>query len=276
MNQQRALLHRLEAAKEKAQLLADTFLNEATPIPTVRALPPTRSEIGRRLQTGEVQTIEDLGGGINDSQVITLKNGERAVWKRSAGEQSARNGIRPGEYFIREALTSDIADVVGMRDLVPETVVRYVGDQIGSAQRFMDGFDSGVKAGHAGSKTNDVRRSFVMNWILGNTDRHSGNWMVKTRGANAGKLGLIDNGLNLSTSTVDTPRIWYFRQLDNLDAEIPDDVKKPWADKWTDVKQLMTNYGIDPKAIASAEARFNRIMKPGTRWSDFTQDITER
>ena len=78
-----------------------------------------------------------MPASVNES----LFNGESGAWKPRDEEwvpepgrmqRQLRAGINPGQQYKREALASDIASIVGMDDLVPETVVREVDGKIGS------------------------------------------------------------------------------------------------------------------------------------------------
>jgi SPP1 gp7 family putative phage head morphogenesis protein len=145
-----------------------------------------------------------LGGGANVSEVLELgeefgsKKGENAfgVFKPVSGEDlGVRYAVDVLEKFplaAREVLASDIAESIGMSDLVPATVFRKVKGEIGSFQKFVPTKGT-IK--HEIS-TEDWVRSGVFDYLIGNSDRHSGNILFDLieEGKRAARPVLIDNG----------------------------------------------------------------------------------
>lgn len=159
---------------------------------------PARSGDGIKLQGSPITNTKNLGGGANESKKVTFSDGTHGVWKPSDGEaEGLRDTVPDGTFYRREAAASSIAKITGMADLVPETVERNIGGKIGSMQRWVDNSRVADDAGDRmwnGEK--DLARAAAFDMMIGNTDRHSGNWMVER---STGKLALIDNGLAFPT-----------------------------------------------------------------------------
>ena len=45
-------------------------------------------------------------------------------------------------------------------------------------------------------------------------------------------------------------------------------IKKPWRDKWSKVKEAMRRRGVSEKAIEYVEARYLKVMEDGVTWRD--------
>jgi chemotaxis protein histidine kinase CheA len=166
----------------------------------------TKSEKTGSLRTAEIASAADLGGGQNSSQVITFKDGSKAVFKPSEGEVRARPNIDPGTYYQREVAASNLAAHFGMHDMIPETVVRDHGGKVGSMQRWKDGtqltsdpfhgpLDGSMKSGHKFNQE-DSEKIRVFDYVVGNSDRHAHNLLVGTKADGSPHPILIDHGLS--------------------------------------------------------------------------------
>jgi hypothetical protein len=91
----------------------------------------------------------------------------------------------------REVGAWAVAKVVDMKDLVAPTIKRTIDGKTGTMSEFQEG-----KVAHCLGKadrydgTRDLARAAVFDYITGNEDRHTGNWLMK-----AGRFRLIDHGL---------------------------------------------------------------------------------
>lgn len=202
--------------------------------------------------------------GVNTSRRAEFTDGGLGVFKPLEGERAAlRAGIE--QYYLREAVASDVAHIVGYNDLVPTTAVTKVRGQLGSMQAFVKATRADRLDDHEmfGTSVKDRQRTLLFDAIIGNTDRHEGNWMVTKNG----KLVLIDHGLSFSITR--TPlRLGFLGSMSRGDLRraIPDHLKTPWREKWAEVKAALETRGIEPEAIALAERRLQKIMAPGTTW----------
>lgn len=159
-------------------------------------------------------TITDRG--VNASYEVEFDGVGRAVFKPKSGEVLCRKSISPGTHYVREAAAFRLDRVCGF-NLVPLTVIRDVGGEIGSVQLWVviDGWDSDY------SKV-DVARMAAFDYIIGNTDRHFFNSRTQ-ESEKRPRPSAIDNGLCLPRDTSEPLRSrWVSRNLNN---ELPDPVK---------------------------------------------------
>ncbi len=132
--------------------------------------------------------------GVSETYVIELANGNKAIWKPAAGEPMTqfRKDITPGKAAEREVGAWEVAKVVGMDDVVCPAVLRMVNGDRGAALAFQPGkpaFQAATSVQFDGEK--NAARAAVFDYVIGNRDRHGGNWMIKPDG----NLVLIDHGL---------------------------------------------------------------------------------
>lgn len=253
----------------------------------------------------------DTTAGANITYRVDFKDQSQAIFKPTSGElDELRPSIESGTYYKREVAAYEVAKIVEMLDLVPETIVKdLVVDgvkQTGSLQAFVPHSQTGYqilareqreilngimresehnqeqfattgKTFWVGMNKADLERSALFDSILGNTDRHSGNWMVGTR---TNKLNLIDHGLTLPTN--DEPLIIQFigegrmmkpGLLDKNDL-VPDSIKEIWQGKWPKIEKALKAQGIERRAITWARKRYERAMTPGVRWGDLVQKVS--
>jgi len=223
----------------------------------------------RTISSGEISSRKPVDRkGINISMQVTFSDGTQAIWKPMAGEsRNARAGIKDGTMYRREAVTYDIAKIVGNADLVPPTVVREVNGEVGSMQAWQQGARVAVEMQESevlGKFPDEVRRSAVQNFILGNTDRHQGNWMVTADG----HMKLIDNGLVLSSIPKNFLVLDYLYAMPlRVQTElISEPYLAAWRDaaKWKQVEAAMRAQGIEEKAIEQAGVRRTLLLAQGT------------
>lgn len=91
----------------------------------------------------------------------------------------------------RESIASTIDDLLGW-GLVPKTTVRIIDGHVGSAQEWARG-KVGWDADDSKVPRMEWMRMAAFDVIIGNRDRHPGNYLVKTDG----KLVAIDHGYSL-------------------------------------------------------------------------------
>ena len=212
--------------------------------------------INKTLVTSPVKEKKPLGGGANVSEVLILEDGTKGVWKPSSGEdKNLRDYIEAGTYWRREVATSRVADALGFGDLVPVTTVREQDGDKGSIQAFAE--NSTVANGVRGREWDgptDSMRSAVFDFIIGQTDRHHGNWMIKKTEA-GDKIVLIDNGL---TFPFDKETGGNTEFEDYVTDPIPD--FSAMKDKWPVAEKALQEMEIEPEAIALTKKRFDYVI----------------
>lgn len=139
---------------------------------------------------GEIVKTKPIGkaaSGINQSFVVTYKDGGKAVWKPTTGEQDVPPWIPSGTMAKREAATYSLAKHIGV-ETVPETAMRRHDGHDGSVQRWRDGVPSFKHDGPVDRATFEQTR--LLDFVTGNSDRHDGNMLIGEHG----KAIAIDNG----------------------------------------------------------------------------------
>jgi len=214
---------------------------------------------------------DDLGGvplptkGRNESYRITFpSNTGRVIWKPASGEDpSLRSTIVGGTGHRREVAASVVADILGMDDLVPKTTFRTQQGKHGSAQHWVENAGAAlgeVESRRYGTNPDDVGRAAILDYLIGNTDRHQKNWLV---GAD-GKMHLIDHGLsfpdhylreNYANSAI-------MAKAAERGLPITDEMKKKILDSWPEIEESLRHTGIDEQAIDLARKRMKNLVNP--------------
>jgi hypothetical protein len=151
-----------------------------------------------------LETAEVIGRSANAVRsanatiIVTLRGADgrvaKAIFKPAAGEASLRKNIPAGRYYKREVAASRLNDALGL-DLVPETVERTIDGKVGSLQLFVEGAKMARDAGGGLLQRLAGEKFRVFDYIVGNSDRHLGNLLVRHVGGENLPV-LIDNGLS--------------------------------------------------------------------------------
>ncbi len=213
------------------------------------------------------------GSGAGEMIIKTFQDPDGSVWrggfKPQRGEPNNSQVVSQGTYYLREAAASAIGDVFGLGDILPNTVIREFGEEgIGSMQHWVPDAAIAWEVGEGGEYDGDVdaARGAAFDYIMGNSDRHTGNWMLgnQSNPEHPGNLILIDHGLVLPKShMVDRaaqpwePRYCKLMQYAALkDLPIPMDMI---AGKWPQIEQSLREHRIEPEAIELARQRYETI-----------------
>lgn len=143
------------------------------------------------LSSAKVVSQARLGGGISVTKMVTLEGGVRAVFKPASGE-GVWEGVDKGKGTEREIAAWEVAKIVGMGDLVAPAVERTIDGKRGALLLWLPG-KFPVGANKYDGK-DGLARAAMFDSVLGNKDRHSGNWKI----TNDGKLALYDHNLAFS------------------------------------------------------------------------------
>lgn len=245
---------------------------EAKSAPTATAHNQPHADLHKEaLRTGEVTDVKKLGdtstNNANVSHIITLGDGSKAVFKPESGELKEGIGTRKnvkGRYFAREAAASDVADLFGMKDMVPATVVRDVkGLGKGSAQAFVPGAKPAAELDYEeqwdGKK--DMARAAALDYVIGNQDRHNGNWLIKDAGTPNAKMILIDHGLSFPRGLSDECTFLARRLTDRAADKkmpVPPEIKNVDPEKF---KAVLQSHGLSEREIKAASWRLRNIQR---------------
>jgi hypothetical protein len=180
-----------------------------------------------------VSEARNKSSSANETRFLTYADGSKAVfkparsasWTNEAGQyeygpgardERMRDNITPGNDAARETAAYEVAKLVGMTDMVPVTMTQTfvegpaaVKGRTGVLMDFAKNSQVAAKQGKpAGlflppkkiisskppyNGAEDFARAAVFDYIIGNEDRHPGNWMVNKA---TGKITLIDHGLS--------------------------------------------------------------------------------
>lgn len=201
--------------------------------PATRSKPKSRSSTnggsslsGRQaalrkgIESGHDSAETLSGGEAADVQLITMKDGSRAVRKTTTEDMG---NWSPKDQTDAEELGSLIADAMGVR----APAVQRVNEDTAYLE-YMPGTPA-IKAHGRGVpadilNSDDGIRMGLMDYLTNNTDRHAGNWLVGDDGA----ITAIDNGMmfNYSTSVGHNPFGKAHFDLDSPNPLTPADVAK--------------------------------------------------
>lgn len=121
--------------------------------------------------------------GVNDSVVLEFEDGTKGIFK----DEKMAHGSVEGEI-----LAYEFSESIGW-GLVPETMLFSESGKRGSLQQWVDGTETAVS--YIGPKTSQTLmqedRMRTMDALLGNGDRHGGNYLYNQDGS---RLWAIDNG----------------------------------------------------------------------------------
>ncbi len=216
------------------------------------------SSAGDHLAAAPIKRIEPLGGGVNETHLVTLEGGKQGVWKTASAK--------------KEIIISKLASKLGMGDMVPATVEREVNGKIGSIQEYVDKGIPGKNVSNKFDGPKDLARAAAFDYLTGQVDRHDGNWMLTRkptslfksvkdrltgRKPEGDKMKLIDNGevFPVEEKAKDMENQDLLREASSL--KIPD--LSHW--KWSDVEPVLK--GLDGEAIKLAKARLDALTSSG-------------
>ena len=174
--------------------------------------------------------------------------------------EGMRDGIEKGTTYHREAAAYSVATIIGMQDMVPMTIEREVDGEVGSLQKWVANSTVAFSASDPYDGRKGLARAAAFDYLMGNTDRHEGNWMVSTKG----KLVLIDHGLSLSTVSGGVSSYLIARAQWSA-VSIPREVAS-----WDEgkIRTTLESHKIEPEAIDNAMERLKELKSNvGSRYT---------
>lgn len=165
------------------------------------------------LQFGECRSFRGIHKGqANYSKCkINIKGDGSGVFKPELGERgNVRDNIQSGTMWRREIAAYKLDVLLGYNIVPPTTERKGVSGtaleaaEVGSIQRFMTGAKDLTNLAPYFFESENLTKMFLLDAIVNNTDRHSGNVMGrKIRGTNTYKAIAIDNGLSFGSPDKD-------------------------------------------------------------------------
>jgi hypothetical protein len=142
------------------------------------------------IESHEKESEKELGGGINTTVYIKLKDDGSIVFKPKGGESKR---FRKLEQYKRER-AAYLVDLFFGFHLVPPTVIREIDGEVGSAQEFIQDAEMGVAYYFEVTENPDLIREALkmdlFDYIINNADRSPDNWLVKDN-----RIVAIDHGI---------------------------------------------------------------------------------
>lgn len=233
-------------------------------------LPPTELTPAQLVKSRQKRMTE----AVINSMRVNPKAGVSSSYKVKMEDPTTHEKItaifKPEDSVARrEVAAFDAAAILGLEDLVPTTVEREVGHRSdippgwhhGSMQEWVN--DSTV-AGEMnyddsfGGSESDVARAAAFDWVIGNTDRHEWNWVVRNKDH---KIQLIDHGFVFYPSRDFRSAFW--QRAKSLDLPIPQEIKD-WEAKWPEIEAYLKSKGFNAGAISKTKTRLDELMDADT------------
>lgn len=225
------------------------------------------------LTNNERKSSKELGGGCSKVFLVSLENDGSAIFKPEEGAYTVRG--KNGTGFKRERAAYLVDRFFGI-NLVPPTVVREIDGNIGSVQRFIADARTGYqisyneKRTHSAFRVEEIIRMRVFDYIISNSDRHDGNYLVKD-----GKLYAIDHGLSFFTES------YGVGHLSNHEGKtIPEDIKRKVQELLNSeylksiFTELMTEL-LDKEEVAALMKRLEKFARTFSNNSIITLETLE-
>ena len=125
-----------------------------------------------------------LGGGGNSSYLVELDTGPAAVWKPAARQKKGkhRDHLREGNEGLREAAAYQVDKLLGHLARVPVASATGLAGREGTLSLLVPGTPArelGDRQELLGRlRPDDYRRIALFDYVIGNLDRHGGNWLL--------------------------------------------------------------------------------------------------
>jgi len=212
------------------------------------------------LENREKTGIKSLKGGSNEVFFVELRDGGSGIFKPKSGEQEGlRFTVREGTYYLRERASYLIDKFLGF-GLVPPTVIREIDGETGSLQQFVPDAKMGEEIPDKEYEESDSLRAGLMklmifDYIIYNTDRNDGNFLVKN-----GNIYAIDNSLSFGKEVMK----YFMYHRDFFNVSFPDEIRMSMEaflaqkERQEQLKESLADL-LSPDEIAACLARIGKI-----------------
>lgn len=241
----------------------------------------SREEIEQRLSSDPIHEQTQFGGTRNAT--YRIKDGVEAVFKPTKGEgNDTPGGIKKGSRAHREVAAYEIDKELGF-DLVPPTVERKLpGLGNGAAQEFVrdaadlsDGMLRGFMQG--GTQFANQEEMMAFDTIIGNTDRHYGNFKVRA----GDRAVAIDNGDAFPAKPGEAKLRMLYASWNPVEAVSPriHAALDRFIGREADVRRTLQAVGLKKPEIDGVIYRARKLRQRSTwptkpwEWGDFAESL---
>lgn len=218
-------------------------------------------------KSSTVQAIEEIGTsettgveGVNKSFKFHMDNGKSYLYKPKSGEHvSSWRYVPPKTLYKREKAAYIVNKILGFNMVPHVSIKKYEGD-IGSLQYWVEDCspaDATLKTYSA----KDIWKAGLFDLIIGNCDRHSGNFLSKLN-----KPILIDNGFAFPNHAAegDNKSVILSRFAYAIwDKEIPSKYISAMQKLLDSSSTDMLNKYLDPESMKLMDERISTMLERG-------------
>jgi hypothetical protein len=234
------------------------------------------SEDENSLRVAKVLSSKNLGGGVNATRIVNMEGGLKGVFKVATAGWAGDDKT--------EVAAWEVGKLVGMGDIMSPCVFREIDGNKGCVMKFWDGQVAKMiddpKKKYDGDK--NMYRAAGFDYIIGNGDRHDGNWMISQEG----QLQLIDNGFSFKEQSFNANKHGHFsRQIkmrEEHDAQAklglvpkgdweeitpPYELAKPYVENLPQILDALKKTGLNERQIDGVRNRI-AVMANSKTWKE--------
>ncbi len=197
------------------------------------------------LERREKSSSKPLGGGINETIFVSLKDDGDGVFKPRKKEGDLDHLNERAAYLVDRFLG------FGM---VPPTVIRELDKRVGSVQRFIPNTKMGKELTRKEEDQligEDKLKLNILDFLIANTDRHGGNFLVRN-----GRIIAIDHGYSFH-DLISSP-YFRFNSPPEITQEIKEKIKKLSFEEQS--KSILKDLLLEILPLENVEAFFRRLQ----------------
>ncbi|HLI84491.1 MAG TPA: hypothetical protein VKV17_11265 [Bryobacteraceae bacterium] len=264
-----------KAAAKRRENLAKKAAQAAQP---EAAAIPGETPAETHLRTAKVKSTDPLGGGFSETLKVNFDDGTLGVFKPWNGERGiqARWNITPGMQAEREVGAWQVAKLVGVDDMATPCVMSYIGGRRGALMAWNDatvafkvaGEINGYEKSFDGEE--NLARAAAFDYVIGNEDRHSGNWMLPP---GRHSLRLIVHGLCFPESSppsnafINDAFIYRMVEISSRVNKRPKDLAQPYIAAKESILKTLRDLKLPASAVAGVSSRIDKLSRASS-WED--------